>query len=123
MWLRHNIEVAQTRMAKSEPIRFRTERLQDELCRELNLKDIQWDCGWDTTHKIGKTYQSVLFFPTIFFLNLQYLIAVSDQVPENRVFGFLIRRKPSANSSSYFLLFLFLSFIRPHSYFANSLPF
>lgn len=53
MWLRHNVEVAQTRMAKSEPMRLQTERLQDELCRELNLKDIQWDCGWDTTHKIG----------------------------------------------------------------------
>ena len=33
----------------------------------------------------------------------------------------LIRRKSSANSSSYFLLSSF-SFIRPHSYFAYSLP-
>ena len=88
MWLRHNIEVAQTRMAKSEPIRFRTERLQDELCRELNLKDIQWDCGWDTTHKIGKNFISRFSFFLLFFKIFNtYLIAVSDQVPENLSFG------------------------------------
>ena len=40
-------------MAKSEPVRLQTERLQDEICRELSLVDIEWDCGWDTAHKIG----------------------------------------------------------------------
>ena len=53
MWLRDNVEAAQSRMAKSEPLRLQTERLQDELCREINLIDIQWDIGWNTAHKIG----------------------------------------------------------------------
>ena len=52
-WLKDNVEEAQSRMAKSEPVRLQTERLQDEICRELSLVDIEWDCGWDTAHKIG----------------------------------------------------------------------
>ena len=53
IWLKDNVEAAQAKMAKSEPIRLQTERLQDELCRNLNLSEILWDCGWDISHKRG----------------------------------------------------------------------
>ena len=52
-WLKDNVEAAQAKMAKSEPIRLQTERLQDELCHKLNLSEILWDCGWDISHKRG----------------------------------------------------------------------
>lgn len=53
LWLTSNVEAARGRMAKNEPIRLQSERLQDEICRDLNLIDILWDCGWDTAHKRG----------------------------------------------------------------------
>jgi len=53
MWLRDNVENAQAKMAKSELIRLQTERLQDELCLELDLVDIQWETTWDTSYKRG----------------------------------------------------------------------
>ena len=40
-------------MAKSEPLRLQTERLQDELCRELELIDLKWDSCWDIAYKRG----------------------------------------------------------------------
>ena len=41
-------------MAKSELIRLQTERLQDEICRNLELLDLQWDGGtWDIAYKRG----------------------------------------------------------------------
>ena len=62
IWLKDNVDNAQAKMAKSEPIRLQTERLQDELCQKLNLSDILWDCGWDISHKRGvlASFQSLI---------------------------------------------------------------
>jgi len=61
-WLRDNVENAQEKMAKSEPIRLETERLQDDLCRELDLVDLQWDSCWDISFKRGvlASFQNLL---------------------------------------------------------------
>ena len=45
MWLNDNVEAARSKMARMEPVRLQLERLQDELCRNLELNDILWDCG------------------------------------------------------------------------------
>ena len=49
-------------MAKSEPVRLETERLQDDLCRELDLVDLQWDSCWDISFKRGvlASFQNLL---------------------------------------------------------------
>lgn len=36
-WLRDNVEVARDYLARSEPIRYEVERLQDELVQKLEL--------------------------------------------------------------------------------------
>ncbi len=53
VWLTDNVETARSRMSKLEPVRLQTQRLQDELCCDLELTDILWDCGWDTSHRRG----------------------------------------------------------------------
>ena len=52
-WLRDNIENAQLKMAKSEPLRLQTERLQDEICQNCNLVDLQFEGNWDIAYKRG----------------------------------------------------------------------
>lgn len=52
-WLKDNVESAQAKMAKSEPLRLQTERLQDELIHEIGLVDLQWDSTWDIAYKRG----------------------------------------------------------------------
>ena len=49
-------------MAKSEPIRLETERLQDDICRELDLIDVQWESCWDISFKRGvlASFQNML---------------------------------------------------------------
>ena len=49
-------------MAKSEPIRLETERLQNDICRELNLIDVQWESCWDISFKRGvlASFQNML---------------------------------------------------------------
>jgi len=36
-WLKDNVEAARDYLARSEPIRYEVERLQDELCQKLEL--------------------------------------------------------------------------------------
>ena len=43
----------QDKMAKSEAIRLETERLQDAICQELDLTDLQWEGSWDISFKRG----------------------------------------------------------------------
>jgi len=52
-WLANNINKARTRFAECEPIRLETERLQGEICYNFQLKDILWDCDWDTLNRRG----------------------------------------------------------------------
>lgn len=53
-WLKDNVENAQLKMAKSEPVRLQSEKLQDQLCQELNLIDLHWDqTSWDISYKRG----------------------------------------------------------------------
>lgn len=61
-WLRDNVENAQEKMAKSEPIRLETERLQDTICRELDLVDVQWESCWEISFKRGvlASFQNLL---------------------------------------------------------------
>ena len=49
-------------MAKSEPIRLETERLQDTICRELDLVDVQWESCWEISFKRGvlASFQNLL---------------------------------------------------------------
>ena len=49
-------------MAKSEPIRLETERLQDIICRELDLVDVQWESCWEISFKRGvlASFQNLL---------------------------------------------------------------
>jgi len=52
-WLAANITKARTRFAACEPIRLETERVQGEICYNFDLKDILWECGWDTLNRRG----------------------------------------------------------------------
>eukprot|EP00088_Acartia_fossae_P032616 TRINITY_DN3337_c0_g1_i1.p1 TRINITY_DN3337_c0_g1~~TRINITY_DN3337_c0_g1_i1.p1 ORF type:complete len:512 (-),score=88.29 TRINITY_DN3337_c0_g1_i1:290-1825(-) len=52
-WLANNINKARTRFSECEPIRLETERLQGEICYNFQLKDILWECGWDTLNRRG----------------------------------------------------------------------
>ena len=49
-------------MAKSEPIRLETERLQDTICRELDLVDVEWESCWEISFKRGvlASFQNLL---------------------------------------------------------------
>lgn len=47
------MSVARQRLAKCEPIRLETERLQGMICYQYQLEDILWDCGWETIHRRG----------------------------------------------------------------------
>ena len=50
-WLGNNVNLARARLARHEPIRLETERLQGEISYQHGLEDISWDCGWETVHR------------------------------------------------------------------------
>lgn len=52
-WLEKNYETAQESLKSHEPIRNEIERLKTELCENLELKTIKWDCGWNISHFRG----------------------------------------------------------------------
>jgi len=52
-WLAANVDTARANLAKHEPYRLQTQRLQDGLCYEFGISEILWDCGWETAHRRG----------------------------------------------------------------------
>lgn len=45
-----------------EPVRNEIERLKKELCENLKLKGIKWDCGWNISHFRGslESFQALI---------------------------------------------------------------
>lgn len=52
-WLRKNIDDAAEKQAACLPVQEEVERLQLELAKNLSLKKVIWDCGWNITHFRG----------------------------------------------------------------------
>ncbi|XP_050527465.1 T-cell activation inhibitor, mitochondrial-like [Daktulosphaira vitifoliae] len=52
-WLKINSKTAREKLFKYEPIRKEVSRIQTKLCKQLELKSIEFDCGWDIRHFIG----------------------------------------------------------------------
>ena len=52
-WVTRYSKEAEERSRACQPVRDEISRLQEELCRILNLKDLLWICGWGTSHFRG----------------------------------------------------------------------
>lgn len=52
-WLRNNYMDALLKSQKGEYYREEIKTLQKVITKELKLKDIKWDCGWNDTHFRG----------------------------------------------------------------------
>lgn len=61
-WLAKNCAEAEQRFQACRPIREEIGRLQAELCRRLELRDLLWDCGWGDRHFRGclQSFQSLV---------------------------------------------------------------
>lgn len=61
-WVKRYSKDAQERSKACQPIRDEISRLQEELCKKLNLKDLVWACGWGTSHFRGclQSFQSLV---------------------------------------------------------------
>ena len=52
-WIKQYSAEAKIRSKLCWPVREEISRLQNKLCKELELKDLIWDCGWGTSHFRG----------------------------------------------------------------------
>lgn len=52
-WLHKNSVSAKQQLKAAQPIREETEKLREELCHRLGLKDMFWSCGWGIAHFKG----------------------------------------------------------------------
>ena len=52
-WLEKNSAEAEKRLEACRPGRDEINRLQKEICQQLNLRGLLWDCGWGNSHFRG----------------------------------------------------------------------
>lgn len=52
-WVKRHTDESRQRIEACQPVRDEISRLQEQLCKELKLADLRWDCGWGTSHFRG----------------------------------------------------------------------
>lgn len=52
-YLEEHVNDAHIKLEACKPVRLEVEKLESTLCKDLHLKKIIWDCGWNVTHYRG----------------------------------------------------------------------
>lgn len=52
-YLDKHVNDAHIKFEACKPIRSEVKKLESKLCKDLGLKHILWDCGWNITHYRG----------------------------------------------------------------------
>lgn len=47
------MEPAKKKLNECWPIREEIQRLREDICKSVGVKDVIWDCGWGTRHFRG----------------------------------------------------------------------